>query len=83
MEEVCYVVYIKGQNVHKGFSLQGTLRSIRNDDGIRKRIKRDYQIEFEELSSRWTPNYWEFKNITDDRDVTLVIEKTTFEDTQV
>jgi hypothetical protein len=81
MEEV-YVVYIKGQNVHKGFSLQGTLRSI-DDDGIRKRIKRNYQIEFEELSSRWTSNYWEFKNITDDRDVTLVIEKTTFEDTQI
>lgn len=81
--EVCYVVYLKGQNVYQGFSLQGTLHSIRKDDEIRKRIKRNYQIEFEELASRWAPNYWEFKNMTDDRDVTLVIEKTTFEDTQV
>ena len=74
----CYVVYLKGNNVHKGMSIRGVIANIREDAQIRKQIKKDYSIEFEELSSRWIPGHWEFSNITDDRDVTLCITKTEY-----
>ena len=43
-----------------------------------KDIKTNYGIEFEEYSSKSIPGYWEFRNITDDRDVTLCIVKSEF-----
>lgn len=45
---------------------------------FRKDIKTNYGIEFEEYSSKSIPGYWEFRNITDDRDVTLCIVKSEF-----
>ena len=73
-----YVVYIKGEHVHSGMSIKGVIFSIRQDTIIREQIKKDYGIEFEELSSRWIPGHWEFSNITDDRDVTLCITRTDY-----
>lgn len=74
----CYIVYLKGKHVHGLFSIQGAISSIRMDYIFRKDIKTNYGIEFEEYSSKSIPGYWEFRNITDDRDVTLCIVKSEF-----
>ena len=44
-------------------------------DKARDIIKEIHGVEFEELSSRFFNGYWEFNNITDDRDITLVVER--------
>lgn len=73
----CYIVYLKGENVHGGFSIQGVIASIQLDYIFRKYIKKEYGIEFEDKSSKTIPGYWEFRNITDNKDVTLIIVKST------
>ena len=78
MKNFCYVVYLKGAKVHSGMSIQGVISNINQDVVIREQIKNSYGIEFEELSSRFTSDYWEFSNITDDRDVTLCIVRTDY-----
>lgn len=77
MENTCYVIYLSGSAVHNNMSIRGVLSNINDDIIIRNQIKEQYQIEFEELASRQTSSYWVFNNITDDKDVKLVIEKTT------
>lgn len=42
---------------------------------VRKLCKERYGLEFEDLSSKWTPNTWEFQNITDERDIKLFVER--------
>ena len=74
----CYIVYLKGNHVHGGFSIQGAISSIRMDYIFRKDIKSNYGIEFEEYSSKFFPGYWEFRNITDNRDITLCIVRSEF-----
>lgn len=44
---------------------------------IRSRILSLYGVYFEEKASRHYTGFWEFKNISDIRDITLRIEKTT------
>lgn len=75
--ETCYIVYIKGVHVHGGFSIQGVISDISMDYLFRKDIKNNYGIEFENYSPI-LPGYWEFRNITDDRDVKLCIIRTRF-----
>lgn len=71
----CYVVSLVGKNVFKGRVIKGVIPSISMDSIIRDKIKEEYGIEFEEKSGRWSPYHWEFGNITDNRDITLLIEK--------
>jgi hypothetical protein len=76
MKTEVYVVSIVGANVHQGYSLKGVIPSITMDHLIRSRILGLYGVFFEEKASRHFPGFWEFKNISDDRDITLRIEKT-------
>lgn len=73
----CYIVYLKGMHVHGGYSIQGVISNISMDYIFRKDIKNNYGIEFEKYSPI-LPGYWEFKNITDGRDVTLCIVRSKF-----
>lgn len=77
MKTEVYVVSIVGKNVHQGYSLQGVISSITMDHIIRSRILSLYGVFFEEKASRHYTGFWEFKNISDNRDITLRIEKTT------
>lgn len=77
MRTEVYVVSIIGKNVHQGYSLQGVISSITMDHLIRSKIRSLYGVFFEEKASRYYTGFWEFKNISDDRDITLRIEKTT------
>lgn len=77
MKTEVYVVSIVGNNVHQGYSLQGVISSITMDYLIRSRILSLYGVFFEEKASRHYTGFWEFKNISDNKDITLRIEKTT------
>ena len=44
-------------------------------DKVRDKIKERHNVEFEELSSQFTYGYWKFDNISDNRDIYLVVER--------
>lgn len=44
-------------------------------DKVRAKIKENHGIEFEELSSHFYNDWWDFANITDDRDIHLIVER--------
>lgn len=75
MNEFVYVVSLTGDNVQCKHSTQCVIKHISDLDVARVIIEKIHGIEFEKLSSRFFNGYWEFKNITDDRDVTLVVER--------
>ena len=69
-----YVVSIKGKNVFQGNDIICTITRMSNLDKIRVYIKQKYNVEFETLSVNFTSNWWKFDNITDDRDISLIVE---------
>ena len=48
---------------------------MRDLDKVRRRLKRVYGVEFEELSSCFTSSWWKFTNITNDDDINLFVER--------
>ena len=69
-----WVVSIKGKHVFQGSDIICTITKISNLDKIRIYIKQKYNIEFESTAAISTPNWKCFHNISDDRDITLIIE---------
>lgn len=69
-----YVVSLVGKNVFQGNTIVCTITSMYNLDKIRVYIKQKHGIEFEELSAKFTSSWWCFNNITDDRDISLIVE---------
>ena len=51
-----------------------------NLDKIRIYIKQKYNIEFEPLSAIFTSDCWCFRNITNNRDIALFVERIRTED---
>lgn len=50
------------------------MKSFQEFDEVRQILKRDYKLEFEELSTKFIDGYyWTFDNITDDRDIKCVV----------
>ena len=75
-----YVVSLVGKNVFQGNTIVCTITRMSNLDKIRVYIKQKYGIEFEELSANFISGWWLFDNITDDRDISLVVESIYTED---
>lgn len=75
MNEFVYTVSLIGENVQCKHSTQCVIKHMGNLDKARDIIEKIHSIEFEKLSSRFFNGYWEFGNITDDRDITLVVER--------
>lgn len=75
MNEFAYVVSLVGKRVFNDWSIQYIIKHFDNLDKVRAIIKERHNVEFEQLSSRFTSCYWEFNNITDDRDIRLVVER--------
>lgn len=75
-----YVVSLVGKKVFQGNTIVCTLKHISDLDKIRVYIKQKHGIEFEELSARFTSTWWCFNNITDDRDISLIVERVYTED---
>lgn len=71
-----YVVYLQGSKVHGGISHQCLIESYSELDDARKLIKERYNLEFTEYCTTFCGSgYQKFNNITDDRDITLVVER--------
>ena len=75
-----YVVSLTGKNVFHDNIIVCTITRMSHLDKVRVYIKQKYGIEFEELAAYLTPNWWHFDNITDDRDISLVVENVYTED---
>lgn len=57
-------------------TFEGCITHISDLSIVRKQIKEKYNIEFEELSAKWVNGYyWRYENITDDRDIALMVYK--------
>lgn len=75
MNNFVYVVSLAGQHVHNEWSIQCVIQHIDNLDKVRAMIKERHSIEFEELSAKFYNGYWKFDNITDNRDIYLIVER--------
>lgn len=75
MNDFVYVVSLAGKHVFHDWSIQYVIKHIDNLDKIRIILKEKYNVEFEKLACRFTPNWWKFDNITDNRDIHLIVER--------
>lgn len=75
-----YVVSLTGKNVFHDNMIVCTITRISNLSKVRNYIKQKYDIEFEDRASYFTPDWWHFDNVTDDRDISLVVENVYTED---
>lgn len=71
-----YIVYLQGSNVQGGFSHQCLIENHCELNDARKLIKEKYGLEFTKHCTRFFGSeLQEFNNISDDRDITLVVER--------
>jgi len=75
MNNFVYVVSLAGQHVHYGRSIKCVIKHIDDLNKVRAMIKEHHSIEFEELSANFYNGYWKFDNITDNRDIHLIVER--------
>lgn len=77
--EFTYVCSLIGTDVFHGHSIVGCISNISDVDKVLEKIKAKHGIEFEQLVTMSNNDaYLCFINITDERDVYLVIERTYF-----
>ncbi len=75
MNDFVYVVSLEGKDVFHNRSIQYVIKHIDNLDKIRIIIKEKYNVEFEKLACRFSLNWWKFDNITDNRDIYLMVKR--------
>ena len=75
-----YVVSLQGKDVFHDNIIVCTITRMSHLDKIRVYIKQKYNIEFETLSDIFTSSWWHFNNITDNRDISLIVENVYTED---
>ena len=77
-----YLVSLKGKDVFQGNTVICVITQKSSLSKVRDYIKQEYDIEFadyptcltEDLTIRFSLDWWCFDNITDDRDISLVVE---------
>lgn len=76
MEKFVYTASIIGDNVHQSRATLYVIDKMNKLKKVRKLIKKYYFVEFEkEPTFEVGGYYWEFDNITDTRDITLIVER--------
>lgn len=75
MNEFAYVVSLAGKHVFHDWSIKCVIKHIDNLDKVRAMIKKNHDIEFEDKSSQSYNGWWKFDNITDNRDIKLIVER--------
>ena len=75
-----YVVSLVGKDAFQGHDIVCTITRMSNLDKVRVYIKQKYNVEFETLSADLTLGWWRFNNVTDNRDISLVVENVYTED---
>lgn len=73
--DFAYVVSLAGKHVFHDWSIQCVITHIDDLDKVRVKIKERHHIEFEEKSAQFMSGYWKFDNITDNRDIHLIVER--------
>lgn len=69
-----YICSIVGNDVyHNGVNI-GIIESVNDLDKVRQIVKDHHGIEFEELASCFRDGWLKFSNVTDNRDVALLVE---------
>lgn len=75
MNGYVYVFYLIGKHVSNNWSIQGVIKHFNELDKVRTMIKERHGIEFAKRGIYYD-SYLQFKNITDDRDIRLVLTTT-------
>lgn len=75
MNDFVYVVSLAGEQIRRNWCTQCVIKNIDNLDKIRIIIKEKYNVEFEKLACRFSSNWWKFDNITDNRDIHLIVKR--------
>ena len=75
-----YVISLQGKDVFHDNTIVCTSTQLSHFDKIRIYIKQKYNVEFETLPADFTSDWCHFDNVTDDRDISLVIENVYTED---
>lgn len=75
MNDFVYVVSLAGKHVFHDWSVQCVITCMGDLDKVRDKIKKRHNVEFEKLSAQFTSSWWKFNNITDNRDIYLVVER--------
>lgn len=75
MNEFVYVVSLAGKHVFHNWDIQYVIKHIDDLDKVRTIIKEKYNVEFEKLAGRFLSFWWDFDNITDNRDIHLIVER--------
>lgn len=75
MNDFVYVVSLTGKHVFHDWSIQYVIKHMDDLDKVRIILKEKYNVEFEKLAGRFSSIWWEFDNITDNRDIYLIVER--------
>ena len=75
-----WVVNLQGKKVFHDNVIVCTISKLSYLDKVRIYIKQKYNVEFETTSAISTSNWKCFNNITNDRDISLVVENVYTED---
>ena len=75
-----YLVSLQGKDVISNRVNICVITKMYHLDTIKVYIHQKYNVEFETLSAIFTSDWWCFRNITDDRDIALFVERICTED---
>ena len=75
MNEFVYVVSLAGKHVFHDWSIQCVITRMSDIYMVRDKIKECHNVEFEILANQFAYGYWKFDNISDYRDIYLVVER--------
>lgn len=73
-----YVCSIVGNDVYNNSVNIGIIDSVNDLDKVRQIVKDKHGLEFEELSSHFRDGWLRFSNVTDNRDVALLVERVNY-----
>lgn len=74
MNNFAYVVSLAGSHVFHDWSVRAIIKSIDDLDKVRAMIRDNNGIEFDDKPSHFYNGWWCFDNITDNRDIKLIVE---------
>lgn len=69
----CYVIYLWGDDVFSGMSLKKVITNVDMIDDAISSIAETYNLEF--ILFQGDTSIQHYRNITDDRDISIIVEK--------
>lgn len=75
MNKHIYLVSLAGKHVFNEWFIECCISSLDKLDKVRDYIKDRYGIEFSKESTNFTIAYCKYDNITDERDIKMIVEQ--------